>query len=97
MTTAPIRLCSISSHAMDKYSECVDSAIPHRDIRAALFRMLQCAHKATEWERAKLHKRIDGDADYYVADTCYGLYVMIVKDRCLVTIYDIRRIEVDAI
>lgn len=86
-------LLRISSHAVDRYMQFIDSSLTRGQARVALFRVFRMSRVATEYEIREYHRRPDGEVDYMIADTCYGVLCMPVKQGVVMTIYDVRKPE----
>lgn len=82
---SPSPLRSISVHAIDQCQCRVD---PRREVaRVMLLRMYRASRQATAGQLALLHQRIDRDATYLFSDTGLGLYLLVIKDETLITLY----------
>ena len=77
----------ISSHAVDQYIDRIDKTLNFGQARVAMFRVYQMSRSATEYEQKLLRRHRDGEVDYRLCDTCFGLLCMPVKRGVVVTIY----------
>lgn len=98
MTAIPVipsTLRTVSLHAAERYAERVDTSLDLRRsgdrqvAESALLRMYCESHVATEHELRRLHIKIDYLSTYYISQTSAGVFLMIVRDGWLVSLWEI--------
>ncbi len=87
----PSPLTNISLHAIERFCERV-IGVPLEPAsgslaRIALYRMYRASRPATWTQLCRLHVKIDRNATYLLSDSGYGLYILIIKEGELVTLW----------
>lgn len=79
----------ISVHAIDRFVERVS---PRREVaRIELLRMYRASRPATMGQLNMLHVKVDPEACYRFSDTGLGLYLLVIKNGALLTIWSVER------
>ena len=91
----PLSLQTISLHAMERFCERVigvplDPAAAGL-ARVGLYRMYLASRPATLMQLYRLHVRVDWNASYLISDTGYGLYLLVIKDGTLMTLWSLKK------
>jgi hypothetical protein len=82
------KIKSIHGHAVRRFAESVNIHVGNA--RPAILHMYGIGHDATDYELHYLGMQRNLGVDYRITDTCYGRYMMIVKDNCIWTLWEIK-------
>lgn len=82
----PSTLRNISSHVFDKYAELINAEHPRYVARVVIARLVQCSHVMTDVELRYYRIRIDWEATYRISESSAGLFLIVLKRGCMVTI-----------
>jgi hypothetical protein len=88
--TRPATEIRISSHAVDQYRARVDRTLDKGQARVALFHVWLMGRDATDWELARLRRDQDAEVTYRLAETCYGVIVMPIRQGVMTTCWAVQ-------
>lgn len=86
MNASPVM--SISRHAVERFSQRIDSRLGRGHARVALYRMFKCSYEANDHLIRRLRLKPDGETRYYISESTYGRYVIVLKRGVLVTLWE---------